>query len=109
MFDSCFDVNSFVLREEIASRKSINEQANLALSPPSWPGSTRGSLQWISKYKVAQQISSSSKFILVTQKGIHTKEKFYSFFPVYNNSEILTDWFRGTQRRFPPKYIENTF
>ena len=33
MFDSCFDVNSFVLREEIASRKSINEQANLALSP----------------------------------------------------------------------------
>ena len=97
MFDSCFDVNSFVLREEIASRKSVNEQANLALSPPSWPGSTRGSkyqrssLQGISKYKVAQQISSSSKFILVTQKGIHTKDKFDSFFPVYNNSEILTD------------------
>ena len=100
MFDSCFEVNSCVLREEIASRKSINEQANLAhdfLSPPSWPGSTRGSkyqrssLQWISKYKVAQQINSSFKFILVTQKGIHTKDKFDSFFPVYNNSEILTD------------------
>ena len=89
MFDSCFVVNSCVVREEIASRKSINEQANLGhdfLSPASWPGSTRGSkyqrssLQWISKYKVAQKISSSSKFLLVTQKGIHTEDKFGSFF-----------------------------
>ena len=89
MFDSCFVVNSCVVREEIASRKSINEQANLAhdfLSPPSWPCSIRGSkyqrsaLQWISKYKVAQKISSSSKFLLVTQKGIHTEDKFGSFF-----------------------------
>ena len=48
MFDSCFGVNSCtcVLREEIASRKCINEQANLAhdfKSPHTWPGSTRGS------------------------------------------------------------------
>ena len=77
MFDSCFGVNSCVLREEIASRKCINEQANLAhdfKNPRTWPGSTRGSkyqrgsLEWRSKYKVTQQISSSSKFILVTQK-----------------------------------------
>lgn len=47
----------------------------------------RISLQWISKYEVTQQISSSSKFILVTQKGIHTKEKFDSFFPVYNKQQ----------------------
>ena len=60
MFDSYFGVNSCVLREEIASRKCINEQANLAhdfKNPRTWPGSTRGrkyqrgSLQWISKYK----------------------------------------------------------
>ena len=43
----------------------------------------RSSLQWISKYKVTKQIISSSKFILVTQKGILTKDKFDSFFPVY--------------------------
>ena len=90
MFDSCFEVNSCVLREEIAGRKSINEQANLAhdfLSPPSWPGSTRGSkyqrssLQWISKYKVAQQISSSSKFILVTRKEFTQGTNLIHFFP----------------------------
>ena len=46
MFDSCFEVNSCVLREEISNRKCINEQANLAHdfeSPLTWPGSTRGS------------------------------------------------------------------
>ena len=51
----------------------------------------RSSLQWMSKYKLTQQISSSSKLILVTKTGIHTKDKFDSFFSVYNNSEILTD------------------
>ena len=59
----------------------------------------RSSLQWISKYKVTQQISSSSKFILVTQKGIHTKDKFDSIFSVYNNSEILTDWLTSHSMR----------
>ena len=53
----------------------------------------RSSLQWISKYKVTKQIISSSKFILVTQKGILTKDKFdsFNFSPcILNNIEILT-------------------
>ena len=49
--------------------------------------------------KATQQISFSSKFILVTQKGIHTKDKFDLFFPVYNKSEIFTDWLTSQSDR----------
>ena len=92
---SCFKVNSFVLRREIASRNV--SKCSSKISPCFWkPFVTRWHTWLLLKFKQnsleiggpecpdkgAKQITSffSSKYILASKKEICRNDKFYSFF-----------------------------